>query len=259
MEQFEDLEAWDLMVESRQYRNLSNVRTMNLRSIADFAFLDLLSLYVLYNEYETAPVAARYADKTMFYRNFSKARLSGTDLYVSLNILSDPASLFSQKIGQNPEADAILRSKLKVDLSTVKRYLDSMADTKLDKDSATTLLLRLEKQLNITDSKLKSLRRLVQDWPALNSMQRNIAATRMLQYYRKFAKRSEIATFLQDMAHNKGYEMRGGVDAELANLGYDPSAGEQPASATQEFVKALAPVGAFYAGSALANALFRPK
>jgi hypothetical protein len=90
-------------------------------------------------------------------------------------------------------------------------------------------------------------------------MQRNIAATRMLQYYRKFAKRSEIATFLQDMAHNKGYEMRGGVDAELANLGYDPNAVGEPASATQQFVQAMAPVGAFYAGSALANALFKPK
>ena len=260
MEQFKDLEAWDLMVESRQYRNLANVKTMNLRSIADFAFLDLLSLYVLYNEYETAPVAARYADKTIFYRNFSKARLSGTDLYVSLNILSDPAGLFSQRISQNPEADAILRSKLKVDLSTVKRYLDLMADATLDKDSATTLLLRLEKQLNITDSKLKSLRRLVQDWPALNSMQRNLSATRMLQYYRKFAKRSEIATFLNDMAMNKGYEMRGGVDAELADLGYKPGAvGDEQPTATQQFVQAIAPVGAFYAGSALANALFKPK
>lgn len=252
MEQFKDLEAWDLMIESRQYRNVSSIKSLNLRNVADFAFLDFLSLYILYNEYETAPVAARYADKTIFFRNFSKAKLSGTDLYVSLNILSDPTSIFSQKISQNPESDSILRSKVKVDLPTVKRYLDLMADNKLDKDSATTLLLRLEKQLNVTDSKLRSLRRLVQDWPALNSMQQELAVTKMLQYYKKYTKRSEMAVFIGDLASGKGYEMRGGVDSELSNLGYKPSA-------MQQFVQALAPVGAFYAGSKLADLLFRPK
>ncbi len=260
MEQFEDLEAWDLMIESKQYRNVSAIRSLNLRNVADFAFLDILSLYILYNEYETASVAARYADKTIGFRNFSKARLSGTDLYISLNILSDPASVFSRKIGQNTEADAVLRGKLKVDLPTTKRYLDLLADNKLDKDSATTLLLRLEKQLNITDSKLKSLRRLIQDWQGLNTMQRELATTKMLQYYKKFAKRSELAVFLNDMAQNKGYELRGGIDAELANLGYSARAlpGEKQ-GALGQFAQALAPVGAFYAGSMLAKALFGHK
>jgi len=219
MEQFEDLQAWDLMVESRQYR-ASGARGLNLRNVADFAFLDLLTLYILHSEYETAPIAAKYADSTMSYRNFAKARLSGTDLYVSMNILSDPTSVFSHKIAQNADADAILRSKLKLNLPTVKRYLDILADGSITKDDAATLFLRLEKQLNITDSKLRSLRRLVQDWPALNTMQRELAATKMLQYYKKFAKRSEMSVFLSDLAKGKGYEMRGGIDAELANLGY---------------------------------------
>lgn len=219
MEQFEDLQAWDLMVESRQYR-ASGGRGLNLRNVADFAFLDLLSLFILHNEYETAPIASKYADSTMSYRNFAKARLSGTDLYVSMNILSDPTSVFSRRIAQNADADAILRSKLKLNLPTVKRYLDLLADGTITKDDTATLLLRIEKQLNITDSKLRSIRRLVQDWPGLNTMQRELATTKMLQYYKKFAKRSEIAVFLGDMAKGKGYEMRGGIDAELANLGY---------------------------------------
>ena len=58
MEQFEDLQAWDLMVESRQYR-ASGGRNLSLRNVADFAFLDLLSLYILHSEYETASMAAK--------------------------------------------------------------------------------------------------------------------------------------------------------------------------------------------------------
>ena len=86
----------------------------------------------------------------------------------------------------------------------MKRYLDLLADGNLRKEDAAVLLLRLEKQLNITDSKLKSIRRLAQDWPAINDMQRELVVTRMLQYYRKFAKRSEMAVFLEDLGKTKG-------------------------------------------------------
>jgi hypothetical protein len=261
MEQFEDLQAWDLMVESRQYR-ANGGRGLNLRNVADFAFLDLLSLFILHNEYETAPIASKYADSTMGYRNFAKARLSGTDLYVSMNILSDPTSVFSRRITQNADADTILRSKLKLNLPTVKRYLDLLADGTITKDDTATLLLRMEKQLNITDSKLRSIRRLVQDWPGLNTMQRELATTKMLQYYKKFAKRSEIAVFLGDMARGKGYEMRGGIDAELANLGYtgrDAHSNDQHSKhdkhghSWSKIASDLLPAAGFYAGYKLAK------
>jgi hypothetical protein len=261
MEQFEDLQAWDLMVESRQYR-ANGGRGLNLRNVADFAFLDLLSLFILHSEYETAPIASKYADSTIGYRNFAKARLSGTDLYVSMNILSDPTSVFSSKIAQNADADAILRGKLKVNLPTVKRYLDTLADGTITKDDAATLFLRLEKQLNITDSKLRSIRRLVQDWPGLNTMQRELATTKMLQYYKKFAKRSEMSVFLSDLAKGKGYEMRGGIDAELANLGYtgrDAKGADhhdkhdKHGPSWSKIASDLMPAAGFYAGYKLAK------
>ena len=253
MEEFEHLSGWDLLVESRQYR--SNTAGLNLRNVSDFAFLDLISLFILQNEYETAPVSKNYADKTIGYRNFLRPRLAGTDLYTSLNILSNPDSVFSKKIRQNPEADALLRAKLKVHTPTVKRYLDLLADGNLRKEDAAVLLLRLEKQLNITDSKLKSIRRLAQDWPAINDMQRELVVTRMLQYYRKFAKRSEMAVFLEDLGKTKGYKLNAPVDAELANLGY----GEKPEPGKKGWLSALAPAAGLIAGYKLGYALTGPK
>lgn len=254
MEQFENLEAWELMIESRQYRTPGQTKTLNLRHVADFAFLDLMSLFVLSNEYESAPIAARYADKTMGFRNFAKARLSGTDLYVSLNILSDPTSVFSRRIHQNPEADAILRSKIKINLPTVKRYLDLMADGKLTSPDAAVLFLRLEKQLNITDSKLRSIRRLVQDWQGLDQMQRSLVVTRMLQYYRSFAKRSELAVFLEDLGKTKGYRLNAGIDAELKNLGYGEKRKDEIT-----WGQMLAPWAALYGGYSLGKHTFGHK
>ena len=253
MEEFEYLSGWDLLVESRQYR--SNTQGFNLRNVSDFAFLDLISLFILQNEYETAPVSKNYADKTIGYRNFLRPRLSGTDLYTSLNILANPDSVFSKKIHQNPEADALLRTKLKVHTPTVKRYLDLLADGSLRKEDAAVLLLRLEKQLNITDSKLKSIRRLAQDWPAINDMQRELVVARMLQYYHKFAKRSEMAVFLEDLGKSKGYKLNAPIDAELANLGY----GEKPQPSKKGWLSAVAPAAALVAGYKLGYALTGPK
>lgn len=253
MEDFEHLSGWDLLIESRQYR--SNTAGLNLRNVSDFAFLDMIALFILQNEYETAAVSKNYADKTIGYRNFLRPRLSGTDLYTSLNILANPDSVFSKKIHQNPEADAILRTKLKVHTPTVKRYLDLLADGALRKEDAAVLLLRLEKQLNITDSKLKSIRRLAQDWPAINDMQRELVVSKMLQYYRRFAKRSEMSVFLSDLGKTKGYKLNAPVDAELANLGY----GQQPDPEKTGWLKTLAPAAGLIAGYKLGYALTGPK
>lgn len=253
MEDFEHLAGWDLLVESRQYR--SSTANINLRNVSDFAFLDLISLFILQNEYETAAISKNYADKTIGFRNFIRPRLSGTDLYTSLNILSNPESVFSKKIHQNPEADALLRGKLKVHTPTVKRYLDLLADGNLRSEDAAVLLLRLEKQLNITDSKLKSIRRLAQDWSGINDMQKELVVARMLQYYHRFAKRSELATFLEDMGKSKGYKLNAPIDADLTNLGY----GEKPTPGKQSWLSALAPAAALAAGYKLGYALTGPK
>ena len=243
-EDFADLQGWDLLVESRQYR-AGGIKQINLREVADFAFLDLIGLFILHSEYELAPVASIYSSKTMGFRNFGKSRLSGTDLYGSLNIISNPDSAFSRSIEQMPEADAILRQKLKLHLPTVKRYLDTIADGTITSADASTLLLRLEKQLYITNSQIRSIRRLAQEWPALNDMQRELVVARMLQHYKKFARRSEIAEFLGDMGKTKGYDLKGPVDAELANLGMGA---KDAKGGPTGWLAAVAPMLSFYAG-----------
>lgn len=247
----DDLEQSDLLIESRQYRSPAGRRSLDLRKVADFAFVDLITLYILSHEYETAPVSSSYAEKTMGFRNFRKPRLSGTDLYISLNILTDPAGYFGKSITQNPDEDAILLKKLKLQLPTVKRYLDLLEANSLSRDDAATLMLRLEKQLNITDSKLKSMRRLAQDWPALNTMEKQLLVTRMLQFYKRNAKRSELAVFLEDMGKTKGYMLKGGIDAELTNLGYQSAFGHALGS--------VAPLAGMAAGYKLGYHMTGPK
>jgi hypothetical protein len=81
----------------------------------------------------------------------------------------------------------------------------------------------------------------------------------MLQYYKKFAKRSEMSVFLSDLAKGKGYEMRGGIDAELANLGYtghsakDKDDHDHHGNSWSKIASDLMPAAGFYAGYKLAK------
>ena len=56
--------------------------------------------------------------------------------------------------------------------------------------------MRFERQLNVQDGMLKSLRRLAADWDNLNQNQRALVVTRIAQYMRKKAMRSELTPAL---------------------------------------------------------------
>jgi hypothetical protein len=243
----DQFEQHDLLIESRQYRTPTGRKALNLRTVADFAFVDLITLFILGQEYEMAPVSTNYAAKTLAYTNFNKTRLSGTDLYTSLNILFDPEGYFSKNIAQNEANDALLRAKLRLHLPTFKRYLELIESNSMSPADAAQLMLRIEKQLGINDTILKSIRRLAQDYPALNLGQRKLLITKLLQFYKRRAKRSELGVFLDDMGRSKNYVIRGAIDSDLSNLGYQSAFG----AAAKAAIPLVGMVAGIKAGQAL--------
>ena len=71
----------DEISEARMYRQRNTTDKMTLQDTANFAFLNTLLLYILYNEYESSPAAVDYAARTMRYQNFNTYKDGGTDLY----------------------------------------------------------------------------------------------------------------------------------------------------------------------------------
>ena len=76
------------ITEARMFRNRTFTRRMTIEDVANFAFLNTLLLFVLYNEYDTAPAAIGYADKTIRYNSFNNYRISGSDLYLAYYMFS---------------------------------------------------------------------------------------------------------------------------------------------------------------------------
>lgn len=58
--------------EARMYKSRSQIASNGARSITDHAFVSLLSLYAMSQDYESAPVATKYAKSTISRGSFSQ-------------------------------------------------------------------------------------------------------------------------------------------------------------------------------------------
>jgi len=234
--------------EARLFRQRNITNKMTLKDAADFAFLNTLVLYMLYSEYESSPQAMAYADKTILYQNFNNYRQAGTDLYNSYYALMGTDGKTNIVHGGPEDANSAFAQKLNVSAPMIRKFFVDMASGRLDPRFVQRFLLRLEKGLGISTQNYRSVRRLVQDWPRLNVMERKLATTRMLQYFRASYRRAELFPLLEALAAGKGLEIQGAKDAQKGRLG-------QAASVAAAFaggyaaVAAMGAIGGVHGGS----------
>lgn len=193
--------------ESMQYRSKSAIKQTNAREVSDFAFMDLLAIWILYNEFAFAPQGIDYAERTVTFNRFTNYRQMGTDLYLNLHIITEKRI---DLLGT--EADATLLNRIALDVPMIVRYLRNVSRNTMSPSMARMTFQRLEQGLQITDSNYRSVRRLVQNWPNLQTAQKRTALTRMLFFYRTHARRSEMFKTLTELAKSQGL-----VDASAKN------------------------------------------
>jgi len=188
--------------ESRMYRSKTAIKRVDARQVADHAFMDMIALWILYNEFEFSPTAMDYAQRTVTFNRFTEYRHSGTDLYINLHLLiAKPADLLPS------ETDAALLGKVSIDSPGVVRYLRQLVNNNLDRGRTRMTLQRLEHSLHIDNSNYRSVRRLAQNWPNLATGQKRLVLTRMLMFYRTHARRSSMYQHLSELAKFKNLEV----------------------------------------------------
>ena len=175
------LQLVNTLGESRIFRTKNIVNEVNVDDAANLTFMYMMALNIFNKDYDFGPFAKEYADRTVTFNNFNSFRSSGTDLYAALNRLVGKDQTYDN------EKDMLAHERIKLNQLDAKRFLHHIAKGNLDPKFEQTMLLRFQKQLNIQDSMLKSLRRLSGDWDNLNQNQRALVITRMMQYLRQKA------------------------------------------------------------------------
>ena len=198
------------IMESKMFRSKSRVEGTKSREMADFAMMNMLALYILSNEYDFAPVAQDYAKRTMAYGNFNTYRAGGTDLNIALTSVKNGMSDARDK-------DKLQNAKLNFNDVRIKNFLNTIkAGRKVM--GAPGFFMKLERDIDIQNSNYRSIRRLVQDWPRLNGMQKQLVITRMMQFFRAKALRSELYSYIRDMARSQGLEAKNAHNAETPKM-----------------------------------------
>lgn len=221
MEEQEDQEPFGFIREncneSKMYRN-AYLTALSLRDVADNAFLSLLLLYIFNREFDTAPFAQQYAQRTSQFGSWREQRVAGTDLYQSLHLLTNPKSRLSGRLAGAEQNDT-MRQRLFIREKLIKDYLRNMAKGTLDHSTANRIMFQLEGQMNIDLSAYKSLRRLAMDWENLTTFQKKVTITRLLQYFRTRARRSDLYPLLEEVSKKKDWELEADHNAEVAAIG----------------------------------------
>lgn len=199
--------------ESKMYRTSHAFKRVTARQVADHAFMDLIALWILYNEYEFAPHAISYATKTGQFHKFNRYIQSGSDLYLSLHVISQKRTDLL-----NTDADQVALDRYTINEKQVVRYLRMMANNSLDQGTVRVTLQRLEQSLYIENSNYRSVRRLAQSWPTLSTEQKRVALTRMILFYKTHARRSEIFSMLSLLANSKNLNDPNAKNPELPGV-----------------------------------------
>lgn len=196
--------------ESKMFKTRQRVEGTNARDMADFAFMNMLALYIMSNEYDMAPAAADYAGRVMMTGNFNTYRQSGNDLHVALSSLKNNMPNAGDK-------NEMQLGRINLNDMKIKAYLRTIQSGR-PVTGAGAFFMRLERDLDIKNSNYRGVRRLVQDWPRLNKMQKQLVITRMSQFYRTKALRSELYSYIRDLGRSQGLMVKGAHNAERPKM-----------------------------------------
>ena len=194
--------------ESKMFRTRQQLESSDIRKNLDFAFLNLLTLHTMYQDYNTAPQAQAYAKRTLQAGGgqFKNYKTNGTDLYQALHAISTGKGMVSDK-------SAIQAGKIQLPELKIRQYLTQMAAGR-EIIGPQNFFMQLERGMDIQNSNYRSVRRIVSNWKGSDTAQRGLASTRLLQYYRTNAIKSELYPTFQKMTRNNGLEIKNVRNAE---------------------------------------------
>lgn len=200
-------------MESKFYLYAGNIQNITFRDLADFYFMSILSLYVLYQESHTRQYAADYAENTIRWdmsAKFRPHRINASDLYITIQAIMDyENSMIAGKIKYTPEEETIkarfrprlLTADLRRMLVEMKDYTLSTKDTWLQR-----FFFKLGQALYVEDSTMLNLRRKVSSWHSLSKSEKVYVIARLNNWFNTHAKRFDMRPALNQLAKARDIE-----------------------------------------------------
>ncbi len=166
------------LYESRAFRNIRTMEKYSINTLSEIFLIHLLIFHISLTE--DLEFSIKYANDTLSFGKFDGIRLCQTDL---CNLA---ATLL--------HADRYLDEKAKViPVFELKRYFRDIKKDKIDRYFSENLFLKIQKNLQLNNATMNSLRRDVVGYQILNKMQRLTLCNKIYNLIRKYSYNSDLA------------------------------------------------------------------
>lgn len=193
------------LTESSVIRDRLQARRYTAREICDYVFVHMLALYIMADEFDFIAKAMGHAKRTVLWGHFKEFRTGSTDLYMYLHLITTNSG--RDLLGDQINSKAFFRS-FNLDMRDLTYRLRMLSQGRRYKTAEFRFLQQLEKQLKVSDSTLRSCRRLVSDWDSITTRNKRLVLTRLLQVLRPRAPHSDMMTHLEALGRFYNLELK---------------------------------------------------
>lgn len=186
------------------FPSVESLKRLDARELFDFTFLSLVSLSILQNDFKLSPDIKKYAFLTHYNGNWDRITFHARDLAVALHTCFGDNS--TKTILQDQEQTKVLFDKLNVNTRYIEKFLKNIVSG--NNKELQRHLLHFERGFDIQNSHYRSVRRLAQDWNILTTHEKELVVTKLLQFFRAKAPRSEIKIYLEHFAKYNKLELK---------------------------------------------------
>lgn len=192
----------DLMTEARMFRSRHGLSKYSARDMADNAFAHMIAMQVLNREFKYSSIASTYAGRTASYGNFDYFRSNGTDLYAMLHSLFGKGAITQFADEKNSE---ILLKRMRPNMTQIKGFLNHISTSGANADKEKRMLMQLQSMLFVSDSRLRSMKRLAGDWENLTTREKRTLVSSLYNYFRSNSPKSSLMSALQKLSRERDY------------------------------------------------------
>lgn len=225
--------------ESRLLSSNTAYRRFHARTVCELAVLHVCALRILANDVRTHDWARNYALRSAKILKFARFYSSTTDLSLLMY-----ATLNPEQIEFRDDSDSQYHMEgVNPDEQTITSWLNDIARGRHNEQRVRRMFLHLDHDFCIENMAIRSIRRLVLDWPNLTNHEHKLAMTRLLQIIRTKALRSDIYDKLQEYADEVNLEIKD-ADHHPHDAPHDSHHHDEPKKKSGGLLKTLATAGA---------------
>jgi hypothetical protein len=200
--------------ESRMTKDNGNAKKLTYSDCCERLYLTLLILETMRHFPDFQKSVQKYAKSTIGFETYKFYRIMGSDLYNFIYFIVGGDS--AQAKLKDPEAAKILKATTRVPVNDLNRYIRALASgsTTIKQYNPSSLFLKLESALKITNSDYKAVRRSIMNWDKETRSEKRLVATRLIFAARAKLRSSDLISDFEQWASIKNMEVASVTDPE---------------------------------------------